>query len=145
MIIDGNLEFSSAQDISGAGSVTSTNYIDLGEARNLGVGEPLSIVVDVTTTLADTSSDSTVTVTLQGSSSSSFDSHTDQVLCTIPAVSVAGTKFVALIQPDLAGNFEFVRIVYTINTENLIAGAVTAAIVKNADQYTSYKRGFTIS
>lgn len=144
MIADSNLQFSSAQAITGSSSaIDSTNYVDFGSPRNIGVGAELTLVVDVTTTLADSSSDSAVVVALVCSAATGFGTPTTTTLITIPALTVAGTRFLAKIPQDVL-NLRYAKLTYKVSDDQLSAGAVTAEIVKDYDDYTSYASGFTV-
>jgi hypothetical protein len=123
----------------------ATNIIDHGAIRAMGTGENLCIVLTIDVALTDSGSDSTVTVDLQTDDNSGFSSNaTSQTLFTIPAVSAAGTKFVARMNVG-AANERYSRLFYTMNNGNLSTGTVTAEIVHDVDAYTSYAKGYTIS
>jgi hypothetical protein len=143
MIVDAQLQFSAAQAITAAAA--STNYIDVGIARNVGVGENLFIVVTVDTAFTDASSDSTLTVALEGDSTTTFTPDGSQTLFTIPALAAAGAMYIARINPDFAANYRYMQLKYTPNNGNLTTGAVTANIVKDVQKYTSYAKGYSIS
>ena len=143
MIHDAQNLFSDAQAITAAAA--STNIIDLGVARNIGVGENLFVVVTVDTTFADTGSNSTLTVALEGDSTTSFTPDGTQQLFIIPALAAAGARYVARISPDFASNYRYIRLYYTPNNGDLSAGAVTAFICKDPDGQTHYPKGYTIS
>lgn len=144
MILDSLLQFSAAQSLVGSASVASTNSVDLTSARKIGVGEELFIALEVTTAFASATSVATVTVTLQGSAASNFSSPVNQVLGTFPALSPIGQTIIQRIQPGSAGDLEFQQLLYTVNNENLTAGAVSAAITHDADLYSSYPRGYSV-
>lgn len=143
MIMDAELLFSDAQAITAAAA--STNYLDLGAARNIGVGEELFIVVTVDTAFTDSGSDSTLTVALEGDSTTTFTPDASQTLFTIPALAAAGSVYAAKINPDFAGNYRYLQLKYTPNNGNLTTGAVTASVVKNVQKYTSYAKGYTVA
>lgn len=143
MILDAQNQFSDAQAVTAAAA--STNIIDLGSARNIGVGENLYVQVNVDVAMTDAGSDSTLTVALEGDSSTSFTPDGSQQLFIIPAVSAAGAKFYARIQPDFASNFRYMRLFYTPNSGNLSSGSFTASIVHGIDHVTSYPKGYQIS
>lgn len=142
MYVDALLLFSDAQAITAAAGSTST--IDLGAVRNLGVGEKLSVVVTVDVAFTDSSSDSTLTVALEGDSSESFSPDGSDTLFTIPALAAAGNKYVASISPGFASNYRYLRLKYTPNNGDLTTGSVTAHIAKDVDLYTSYPKGYAI-
>lgn len=143
MIMDAQLLFSDAQAITAAAA--STNSVDLGAVRNIGVGEKLHVVVTVDETFADSGSDSTLTVELEGDSTTTFTPDAVQRLFTIPALAAAGSVYIATINPDFAGNFRYIQLKYTPNNGNLSAGAVTAFITKDIQAYKSFAKGFVVA
>lgn len=143
MILDAQNLFSDAQAVTAAAG--STNIIDLGSARNIGVGENLYVFVTVDTTFADTGSNTTLTVALEGDSTDTFTPDGTQQLFIIPALAAAGSKYFARISPDFASNYRYIRLYYTPNNGDLSAGAVTAGICHDVDKSTIYPKGYTIS
>lgn len=143
MIHDALLLFSDAQALTAAAA--STSYVDLGAARNIGVGEDLYVVLVVDVALTDSGSNSTVTVDLYGDSSTTFTPDGTQTLFTIAAVAAAGTKYVAKISPGLAAQYRYMELYYTMNNGDLSTGSVTAFITHDPDQYTSYAKNYTLS
>lgn len=143
MIFDAQNLFSDAQAITAAAA--STNIIDLGSARNIGVGENLYVGVTIDTTFADTGSNSTLTVALEGDSTTSFTPDGTQTLFTIHALAAAGSKYFARINPDFASNYRYIRLYYTPNNGDLSAGAVTAFLTHGIDAQTNYPKGYQIS
>lgn len=144
MIGDALLKFSAAQAITA--TAASTSSIDLSSARNVGIGEPMYVVVTCDVAMTDAGSDSTVTVSLDYDSTTSFTPDSTQVIGTFSALSPVGSKLIARISP-LAGNsnFRYAQLNYTVANGNLTTGSFTAAIVANADLYISYPKGYTIS
>lgn len=99
MYVDAELQFSDAQAVTA--SAASTNIVDLGSPRNIGVGCELYLVCAVTTAMTDAGSDSTITVILETDDNDSFSSATTaQTIGTFAATSAAGTRLVAKLQPD---------------------------------------------
>ncbi len=143
MILDAQNLFSDAQAITAAAA--STNLIDLGEARDIGVGENLFVVLIVDTAFTDADSNSTLAVVLQTDALAAFGSPTNgQTLFTVPALAAIGSKHIARIQPD-ALNERHVRLYYTPANGNLTTGAVTAFITHDIDKYVAYADNITIS
>lgn len=144
MYVDAQLLFSDAQAVTAAAG--STNTLDLGVARDIGTGEDLYVVVVVDTTMDDTGDDSTLTVTLQGDSTTTFTPDGSQVLFTIPAVTAAGSVFYAKLDPASAPlQYQYIRLLYTPNNGDLSAGAFTAFITSDIQRYVSYAGGYTVS
>lgn len=140
MIMDADLLFSDAQAIPTGATTVSTNIVDLQAIRDIGVGEDLEIVVQITTALAGVG---TVVVLLQSDDNSSFSSAvTAQTIGTFAAASVAGTRLTAKLQPGAIVE-RYIRIAYTAGT--LSAGAADAFIAHGVDNYRSYADNITIS
>lgn len=145
MILDAELEFSSEQAVTA--SAASTNIVDLGVARDIGVGEETYIRIGVTETMDDSGDDSTLTVSLQTDDNSSFGSaSTIATLVTIPATTVAGTEYFIKVPIAITQDYErYIRLYYTIANGNLSAGKFDANIVKDIQKYKDYPSGFSIS
>jgi len=123
----------------------SDNLIDLGGARDLGVGEEIYFVIQVDTAFTDASSNSTMTITLETDDNAAFSSATTgQTIGTFAALAVAGTRLVAKLQPEVI-NERFLRVKYTVANGNLSTGKFTAFLTKDLQAYTSYPDGITIS
>jgi hypothetical protein len=144
MFMDADLLFSDAQAVTAAAA--STNYYDTGPlftgntGRNIGMSTEIYFSITVDTAFTDSGSNSTLTVDLQTDDNTSFTSQaTVATLVTIPAVTAAGTKYFVKVPVATTVPYErYIRIYYTPNTGDLSAGAVTVAIVKNPDNWTSY-------
>lgn len=144
MYMDAQLLFSDAQAVTAAAA--STNVVDLGVARDIGTGNSLYVVVTVDVAMTDASSDSTLTVALQGDSTTTFTPDGTRDLFTIPAVSAAGAKFIARLDPASAPlQYRYIRLYYTPNNGNLTTGSFTAFITTDVDQYVAYADNITIS
>lgn len=144
MYVDAQLLFSDAQAVTSAAG--STNTIDLGAVRDIGTGKTLYVVVTVDVAMTDASSDSTVTVALEGDSTTSFTPDGTANLFTIPAVSAAGAIFIAALDPGMAPlQFQYIRLLYTPNSGNLTTGSFTAFLALDVQKYTSYADNITVS
>lgn len=144
MILDAHNLFSDAQAVTA--SAASTNIIDLGAVRDLGTGENLYIVVLVDTAFTDSGSDSTIAVTVETDDNEAFSSPSlsRMALGTFAALSAAGSRFVARLQPERI-NERYMRVYYTAANGNLTTGAFTAFLTKDIYAYTSYADAITIS
>lgn len=123
-LMDNILVLSDEQDLSGAGSAYSTNYIDFDETNpNLGDGTPLILRVFVNT--AFTLLTSLQIVLVEGATSSPTTA-----LISGPAIVLAslvsGYEFPRIIIPQT--HLRYMRVYYTIVGTNPGAGSVTAFI-----------------
>lgn len=144
MYVDAQLLLSDAQAVTAAAD--STNLIDFGVARDIGTGESLYLVVCVDVALTDGSSDSTVTVALQGDSTATITPDSTVDLFTIPALAAAGNIYISKLDPGAGPlGYRYVNIKYTPNNGNLTTGSFTAFFAKDVQKYVSYADGITIS
>lgn len=143
MYVDAQNLFSDAQAITA--SAASTNLIDFGSARDIAVGRELYVVIIVDTAFTDAGSDSTVTVTVETDDNAGFASATVvQTIGTFAALSAAGSRKVARLQPD-AGWERYVRLNYTVANGDLTTGALTAFLALDLQAFTAYPIGYTVS
>lgn len=136
MIIDKTLMFSDAQAITA--DAASTNVIDLGADRDLGVSEGLWVCGVVTTTLDSAGEAATLTVSLQTDSDSAFGSatalHTTAALAE--AVLVAGYFFLKIKLPQVTERY--LRLYYDRGTEDFTGGTVTAWLGDPPQNWRAY-------
>jgi len=143
MYVDAQNLFSDAQAITA--SAASTNLIDFGSARDIGVGQELYLVVIVDVAFTDAGSDSTVTVTIETDDNVGFASAaTAQSLGTFAALSAAGSRLIARVQPEAAWE-QYVRAYYTVANGNLTTGSLTAFLTTDIQAWTAYPIGYTVS
>jgi hypothetical protein len=144
MYVDAQLLFSDAQAVTA--SAASTNYLDLGSVRDIGTGEPLYLVSIVDIAMTDSGSDSTITVSLQGDSTTTFTPDGSENMFVFAAASAAGTIKIARLNPDSAPlQYRYVQAYYTAANGNLSTGSFTTFITKDIQKYTSYADAITIS
>lgn len=142
MLIDRQNQFSDNQSVNS--SVASTDSIDLGAVRNIGVGEAIYIVFLVTT--AFVGAGATSTPSLQTDDNSAFSSAaTVRTYDTIPALSAIGTHRYYEIEPFTAtGTYErFIRVFYTVSG-TLTASGVTSFLTKDLAAFRAYTSGYTV-
>ena len=129
------------QDQAVTTSTASTDYIDLGAARDIGNGERPEILVlctqDVTASGA-----ATVTVALQSDDNSSFSTPINLVLSdAIPKASlVAGTEVLRVAVPY--GTERYLRLFYTVGTGPLTAGKFTSGLITQRQANVAYASGY---
>jgi hypothetical protein len=142
MITDALLKFSAAQAVTA--SAASTDYLDLGVARDFGAGERLFVLITVDVAMTDLGSDSTVAVALQYDSTTSFTPDASQTLVTIPAATAAGVSY-AIPVSFQSTPYRYAQIYYTVANGNLSTGSFTAQIIKDADLQYNYADAIVIS
>ncbi|MDA8231574.1 MAG: hypothetical protein M0006_09570 [Magnetospirillum sp.] len=149
MIIDGFLQFDPAGTAITAGG-PSTNTIDLGSGRDLGIGDDaLQVVVHILETFAAAGA-ATLDVQVQ----SSVDNVTWTTLVesgAIPVADLVAGKSVLrtalpLDQPAVtAGIGRYLRLNYVVATGPMTAGQVQAAVVIDRQANVAYPPGVTVS
>lgn len=136
--------FSNAQAVTAAAD--STDMIDLGAARDIGTGKSLFIVVFVDVSMTDSSSNSTITVALQGDSTSTMTPDSSVNLFTIPATTAAGTKFIYRLDPSMAPlQYQYINLKYTPANGDLTTGSFTAYLSENVEVLKAYPDAITIA
>lgn len=126
-------------------TAASTDLIDLGADRNIGVGEPMAFVVTVDVAAGGTSP--TVAIAVQTDDNASFSSAATVVSSAtlVAAQLVAGAQFVIPIPPDLSME-RFVRLNYTLGgTSPTVTVSAQLQPMNMIQSYFSYPDGFTIS
>jgi hypothetical protein len=129
------------QDQAVTTSAATTDHIDLGQARDIGNGGALEILVlcteDVTAAGA-----ATVTVALQSDDNPSFSSPANLVLNdAIPKASLtAGTQVLRVAVPY--GTERYLRLFYTVNTGPLTAGKFTSGLIPQRQANVAYASGY---
>lgn len=141
MYVDNNLMMSDAQAVTA--SAASTKSIDTGLAlRDIGSGEPVYLLIKVDTT-ATSGGTTTVDFALQDSAdNSSFADTGVKVSGIAKATLVAGYQVLAVPLP--IGLRRYIQVYYTVNTNNLTAGAFTATLVKDLQANVARPSGFTV-
>lgn len=143
MIFDNQGIFSDDQDLAGAGSVASTNYINLGApgtpygaaaALEADMGKGNRIPIAILVTEAFTTLDS-LKVAVQVDDNTSFSSATTVIESETyaPAALVAGFKFPIIYVP-IKTNERYLRLYYTIAGSNPGAGMITAGVIGGHDE-----------
>ncbi len=143
MILDHENLFSEDQALTA--SAVSTNYIDLGADRDLGNGEPLEILVAVGTTFTSGTSAATLTIAVQSDNDEAFGSPSVvQRSSAIPVADLTAGEQVFKVKIG-SPTERYVRLDYTVGTENFTAGQLTAGLVLDRANVRSYPSGFSIA
>jgi hypothetical protein len=114
--------------------------------RDIGTGRPLYVVVTIDVAMTDSGSNSTLTVALEGDSTTTITPDATQDLFTIPATSAAGATFIASLDPGSAPlQYQYIRLKFTPNTGDLSAGTFTAFLALDIQKYVAYADAITVS
>ena len=146
MIIDGLLLFSSAQDLT-TGTITSTNVIDLQNARDMGPGEkPLRLACYVVTGFATTDA-GTLTIQLQGSTDNATYNIYAQSRAYTAGELTAGAKLAPFDWPNVAVGAlpRYLRLAYVMGALHFTPGSVTAMLVLDREDRVNYPAGINIA
>lgn len=149
MYIDSSLEFSDAQAVTS--TAISTNVIDLqaqgavsgrpNTLQNIGIGEEVFLVVQTNTACTDTSSDATLTVTLESDSTADLATsatvHYSTGAIAFANFSPAGSKVAVIRLPQGQAYERYLGIRYTVASGPLTAGKFDAFLT-NAVQAQQY-------
>ncbi|TDY26298.1 hypothetical protein B0G81_6808 [Paraburkholderia sp. BL6665CI2N2] len=140
MLLDGNLLFDTQSAVTN--SRASTNVLDLGAARDMGVGDDPSLKLLV---LCPTAFTTTNAATLRVQFQASTDSVTWNTIAQsddLPVASLgAGAKIAKMDVPN-NGLTRYLRLNYLVSTGVFSAGAVTAAIVLSRDDSPQYQANY---
>jgi len=145
MILDAELQFSNAQ-VLGTGATDSTNLIDLGVDRDIGIGEPMAIVITIGVAADFADADETYHFQLETDDNAAFSSSkiiADQIFITTDARLTLGDKVVL---PLGHRNEQFLQLVYTL-------GGTTPSVTVDAylqpmsmiDGYTFYANAYDVT
>lgn len=149
MLIDTDFCFSDgAQALATGGATVGTttgfNVINMGAARNFGVGTPLYIVVIVTTALTHGGSMTSMTVDLQADSTTTFTPDGSQRVGSLAPTAAAGTTLIVAAQPNVI-NYQYWQLAITGVGANPTAGAVNAFVTSNIQAWAAFADSLTIS
>ena len=144
MILDAHNQLSDSQALTA--TAASTNIIDFGSDRNIGIGEQLALLVNVEVAADFTTGDETYSVAIQADDNASFSSATTVASFSIIGGTAAGTKFVQLIPADQTTE-RFLRLNYTLagTSPSVTVSAHIIPANNGVDNYVAYADGFTIS
>lgn len=139
---DQNL-YSDAQALTA--TAASTNLIDHGVDGNLGVGEPMVVVLSLDVAADDGNADETYVAALEADDNSSFSSAASVGSVTITRGDAAGTKYYIPVPPSESME-RYSRINFTLGgtspSATVTARLVPASFLQN-DKY--YASGYTVS
>jgi hypothetical protein len=141
MIIDKENQLSDAQAVTN--SQASTNYIDLGSVRDVGVGTPLELTVKMGAAAQSTGS-STLVVALETDTQSGFGTKVTlaQSAAIAKASLVANADVWKIKVPE--GVQRYLRAYYTVATADLTAGTISAFINLDRPAQKAYPSGLNM-
>lgn len=138
MYVDKLLEFCSTPQAFTA-SAASENVVDTQVLRDLGIGEPLFIVVQVAVALGATH---TQTWTLEGDADNSWGGTTIYTIGQFAGSAAVGTKLVSIMPPG-ATYFRYLRLYNTHSSSS--TGSFYAFITDFAGVQYIYASGFSVA
>lgn len=147
MYQDNFLQLSAAQAVTS--SAASTNVIDWGVARDMGIGAVMEIDIRCVQTCTASGS-ATVRFQYQTADNAAMNTNLQTIVQTddIPIASLAAGSAIPL-HVDRSSPYaarRYARLYYLVSTGPLTAGQFTVGIVKDyQDQQTSYPSGFSVS
>ncbi len=147
MLLDKLTTFSEVQAVTTGSDtgIASTNVIDLLQARDIGVGENLYLVVTVDTAMTDSGNNSTLAVYTQTDDNESFTTATNTALVTTFAVNTAArTTVIKRVDPGMF-NEQYGRLFYLAANGALTTGAVSGFLTHDPDIIRHYPDAITIS
>lgn len=163
MYVDKMLELSDSQAVTstaisenvidtlttGAAAATLGTYVAVNTDQDLGQSnEDIYLVVQTAVTCTDTSSDATLTITLESDDNVGLSSptvHYSTGAIAFASFATAGTRLVTLCLPH--GTYQrYVGLRYTVASGPLTAGAFDAFLTTDpAGVYRKYATGFSVS
>lgn len=144
MILDNLLLLDSAANITN--STVSTNTIDLGNARDMGIGNRsnLKFLCQVMTTFQSTGA-GTLYVAYQTSTDASNWVTAAQTPVYASTALTAGTYLLPIDIPRNPVNHRYIRANYVQATVVFSVGAVTTAVVLDRQDTQQYPSGFSVA
>lgn len=139
--VDAQQLFSDAQALTG--TAVSTNIIDFGQDRNIGIGKPMAVVITADVALAGTSP--TLAIAVQADDNSAFSSAGTVATTPTYTALALGAQLVIPIPADTATE-RFMRLSYTLGgttpTVTLTAYLAPVDQIQNNPQYAA---GITVN
>ena len=145
MILDKNLLVSNNQAITS--SAASTDVIDIGVARDIGIGDPLELIAVITASL-DAVGSATLVTALEGSVDNSNWTVMAQTRAIGKADLLAGRELCRFKLPATgAGQAHprYYRLNYTVATGPMTAGTVTAGLNLDRQANHAYPPGIVVN
>lgn len=153
MILDTLLEFADTTSVAGAaGTALIGDVIDLQEARDIGAGEPIYLVIQCDTSIITGGaagtikfqlvSDAQAAIATDGSATVHYDTGTFVTDGDDANELDAGATIAVIVLPMEGKAYEqYLGILATIATTTVTAGAINAFITKDVSKWKAYPDG----
>ena len=146
MLLDSTLLFDNAVAI----TVTrdSTNVLDMGAARDMGIGQDTLSLLLVTDGLFAAAGAGTLTVAFAGSSdNATYVNYSQSIAFSIAQLNASNLLLPIYLPPRPSTSSvnvpRYYKLIYTVATGPFTAGVVTAGLVLNLQQALAYPSGYT--
>jgi hypothetical protein len=153
MILDSLLEFADATSVAAAaGTALIGDVIDLQEARDIGNGEPIYLVIQCDTSIItggaagtvkfQLASDAAAAIATDGSATVHYDTGTIVTGAAGSGLTAAGATIAAVALPMEGNAYErYLGILCVTATTTTTAGAINAFLTKDVSKWTAYPDG----
>ena len=153
MILDSLLEFADATSVAAAaGTALIGDVIDLQEARDIGNGEPIYLVIQCDTDIItggsagtvkfQLASDAAAAIATDGSATVHYDTGTIATGAAGSGLTAAGATIAAIALPMEGNAYErYLGILCVTATTTTTAGAINAFLTKDVSKWTAYPDG----
>ncbi len=145
MILDGLLLFDNNSAITASG--VSANVLDLLNARDMGPGYPLEVLVQPTENFTATGA-GTLQVQFQGSAdNSTFTTYAESAVLTLAQLQAGKNPFqIDVPSPNPNDPLpRYLRLNYLVGTGPMTAGKLTAGIILDRQQNIAYRPGIVVT
>jgi len=150
MILDAMLQLSSAQDVT-ASDAYSTNTIDLGDVtpkRVIGDGEPLALVINVTTAAAGDGTPASFTDTFDfmavQSVNANLSSHTVMAQRRIPGAELTAGSIHVIPIPPGRPTARYIGARFELGTDDTVSVDAWIVPMSFLQRLVAYARGYAI-
>lgn len=143
MILDAKELLSDAQALTA--SAASTNYKDFGKDRNIGIGEPICVMITPTVAADSTTGDETYKFGIQVDDNSGFSTPTTILERTIAASLLTKDSIHVLPIPADKSAERYLRVYYTLGgTTPLITITAVIMPVKDVTAWAVYPGAYVV-
>lgn len=151
MILDSSLMFENDEALTA--SRASTNVIDLLNSRDMGIGRELPIIIASNGLFASAGGTATLQVAAQYSTDNS--TYVDAVLSPVYTITqlndLDGQEWILAVnwprpkKGSLINDLRYIRLYYTVGTQNFTAGGLKAFIAIGRQDNVAYPKNYTVA